>query len=111
MKMVLICRNIMISALFVILLSARPFLGTAQSSQEPPYELVRRIVQNELRVESADHSHWMFRLETEKTNAQTEVDEVIETKDGDLKRRFLLNGRELTPTQQQESERRLEQLV
>jgi len=111
MARVLICRKLMIARSLTILLFVCPFLGAAQSSQEVPGELVRRVVQNELRAEEQDHSHWMFRLETEKKNAQTEVDEVIETKDGDLKRPLLFNGRELTPIEQQESDKRLEQLV
>ena len=101
----------MISTSLVILFLVCPFLGAAQSSQEAPGELVRRVLQNELRAEEQDHSHWMLRLETEKKDGQTEVDEVIETKDGDLKLPLLFNGRDLTPRQQQESDKRLEQLA
>ena len=64
-----------------------------------------------MRAEDQDHSHWMFRLETEKKNAQKEVDEVVETKNGDLMLPILINGHELTAKQQQESDKRLEQLL
>ena len=111
MTMVLIRRKIMIAPSFVILVLVHSLLGSAQLSQEPPEELARRVIQNELWAEEQDHSHWMFRLETEKKNAQREVDEVIETKDGNLRRPLLFNGRELTPRQQQESDKRLEQLA
>ena len=39
----------------------------------------------------------MFRLETATKNGQQEVDEVVETKDGDLKIPILINGGEVTP--------------
>ena len=81
-----------------------PGLLTAQSS---PNELVRRVIDNELSAENQDHSHWMFRLEKEDRSGQKEVDEVVETKDGDLVRPILRNGRELPAKQRQESDRQL----
>ena len=74
-------------------------------------ELVRRVVTNELKAEGQDHSLWMFRLETEKPNAQKEVDEVVETKDGDLKRPILIHGRELTPEEQEQVDKRIQRLI
>ncbi len=50
----------------------------------------------------------MFRLVLERPDAQKEVDEVIETASGDLKRPILINGRKLTLQEQQQ---RVEQLV
>jgi hypothetical protein len=81
------------------------------NSNDAAQELVRRVVANELQSEQQDHSHWMFRLDTFKPNGQQEVDEVVETKDGDLKRPLLINGRELTPEQRQKADKRLEELV
>jgi len=49
-----------------------------------------------------------FRLETYKPGGAKETDEVVETKDGDLKRPLLINGK---PTQGEEANRRLEQLA
>ena len=48
------------------------------------------------------------RLETDKPGGAKETDEVVETKDGDLKRPLLINGK---PTQGEEANRRLEQLA
>jgi hypothetical protein len=80
-------------------------------SEAPANELVRRVVANELKAEQQDQSHWSFRLEIQKPNGQNEVDQVVETKDGDLKRPLLINGRELTAEQQQKSERQTDQQV
>src|SRR5437899_10583701 len=82
--------------------------GSAQRSPEPPEELVRRVITNEARAEDQDHSHWMFQLETAKKNSQEEIDEVVETRDGDLKRPIRINRRELTAD---ESDKLLERLL
>ncbi len=80
----------------------------AQSSQDDPEALIRRVVQNELGAERQDHSHWMFRLEEQDKNGQIEVDQVVETKDADVKRPILINGHPLTAEQQQQWERQLD---
>jgi len=98
--------SFLILLLFVFSLGASP-----QASQEQPNELARRILQNELRVEAQDHSHWMFRLDTENEKGEAEVDEVVETPHGDLKLPISINGAPLTPKERQESEKGLERLV
>lgn len=94
-----------------ILLAVFAFYLPAQAApaQTSPADLVRKVVANELRTENADHSHWMFRLETQKPNGPKEVDEVVETKSGDLKRPILINGQPLNQSQQQQADRQLEQ--
>lgn len=76
-----------------------------------PDELVRRVVENELKSEQEDHNHWSFRLNTQKSNGQSEVDEVVETKDGDLKRPILINGRKLNSEERQKADKQIHQLV
>lgn len=85
--------------------------NTADQSPIAANELVRRVVGSELKAEQQDHSHWSFRLRTQKPNGQKELDEVVETKDGDLKLPIRINGRQLTPKQKQESDKRIQQLV
>lgn len=75
-------------------------LALAQSkdtkpSTEPAQELARRVLANELKSEQQDHSHWMFLLKTYKAAGQSEFDQVIETKEGDVKRPISINGRGL----------------
>jgi hypothetical protein len=69
------------------------------------------MVANELKSEQQDHSRWMYRLDTRNPNGEGEVDEVIETNEGDLKRPLLMNGRELTPEQRQKADKRLQELA
>ena len=50
-----------------------------QSHATPPAnQFVRRIIDSELQAEKNDYSHWMLRLETQKSG-KTEVREVVET--------------------------------
>lgn len=85
--------------------------STANANPKNSADLVRRVIANELKAEKQDHSHWSLRLKTRKPNNQTEVDEVIETSDGDLKRPILINGRRLTPEQKQKANERIQELV
>ena len=80
----------------------------AQVSKPNANQLARQVVDNELRAETQDQSHWRFRLETYKPGGAKETDEVIETKDGDLKRPLLVNGKATTA---EEANRRLEKLA
>lgn len=86
---------------------------SAVSAQAPekPADLVRRVVDNEVKSESQDHSHWMFRLDTKKPNSAEEVDEVVESKDGDLQYPLLINGHKLTQDQRKSAEAKIEQFA
>jgi hypothetical protein len=77
----------------------------------PAGDFVRRVMSNELRAEQEDHSHWIFRLETKKPNGETEVDEVVETKDGDLKQPILINGHAVSGEQREKADKQIQQLV
>ena len=107
------CRAVPLATALILLLAcfvAAPRAG-GQESSESAQNLLRRVMTNELNAEQQDQSHWKFRLETQKPNGQPEVDEVIETKDGDLKRPILINGRELTAEQEQKVEKGIQQVV
>ena len=99
-------------AVFLLLVLILPARCNEQSAKaEPAGELVRRVVANESKDEQQDQSHWLFRLDTKKPNAQEEVDEVVETKQGDLRRPLRINGRELTPEEKQKADKRLQELI
>lgn len=73
-------------------------------------EFVRKVLTNEVSAEAQDHSHWMCRVETNTSHGK-EVDDVAETRFGDLKRRILLNGHPLTAEQKREDEERIRKFV
>jgi hypothetical protein len=97
-------------AIIVLLLQTSATSQQADNSAEPANELARRILLNEAKAEEQDHSHWMYRLE-KKTPHGKEVDEVVETKYGDLKRRLVSNGRPLAAAQEREENERIEKLA
>jgi hypothetical protein len=77
----------------------------------PANEFMRRVVSNELKAEAQDHSHWMFRQQTEKPGSQTEVDEVIESSSGDLTYPILINGQQPSAEQQKRADQHIGQLI
>jgi len=82
----------------------------SEHAQKNANDSVRSALQNEVRAETNDHSHWMLKLETEKSRRK-ETDEVVETKNGDLKRPILINDRPLTARQQHEADEQVRRLV
>ena len=82
----------------------------SEHSQKNANDLAHSVLQNEVKAETNDHSHWMLKLKTEKPRRK-EVDEVVETKNGDLKRPILINDRPLTARQQHEADEQIRRLV
>jgi hypothetical protein len=82
-----------------------------QSPNVAANELVRSVLNNEIKAEIADHSHWMFRLDTKRPNSPETVDEVVETRDGPLKYPILIDGRKLTDAQQQQANNEIQHAI
>jgi hypothetical protein len=96
--------KLMLAALVIALIR----LAAAQLPPPNPNDLVRRVINNELKLESQDHSHWMFQLDSEKQGKGREIDEVVETRDGDLTRPLVTNGRQVAADQ---ADRRVQEQV
>jgi hypothetical protein len=90
-------------ALAVVLFLAG--VSAAQMSQVPANDLVRQVVNNELQAEDGDHTRWMYRLEWQKPNGSKEVDQVVETSEGSLRRPILIDGHDPSPQEQQQADR------
>lgn len=73
-------------------------------------DFARSVLQNEVKAEAEDHSHWIFKLETEKSGRR-EVDEVVETKSGDLKRPISIDGRPLAGKQERAADEQIRKLA
>lgn len=83
---------------------------TAKAQEPSANELAKEVVTHEIQSQNADHTHWQYRLETVKSGKK-EVQEVIETKNGDLKKLISVNGQPLNQNQQQAEEQRIQKLV
>jgi hypothetical protein len=72
-------------------------------------DLARRVITNELKFQD-DHTNWMYRLEKEQYGKKL-VEEIIETKEGSLSRLLSIDDRPLTAKQQEEEDRRVQELM
>lgn len=84
--------------------------AVAQAPRSQADQLARHVVANEIKAENQDHSHWMFRLDTKKPDSSEEVNEIVETKDGDLSYPILIDGRKPSQQQAQQAEAKLRKL-
>ncbi|HET9280471.1 MAG TPA: hypothetical protein VFR24_00775 [Candidatus Angelobacter sp.] len=73
-------------------------------------QYLRGIVKNELNADATDHSHWRYRIHREDDKGSQDRD-VIETKDGQIARTLLINGRPLTPQDRANDDARMKKLV
>jgi hypothetical protein len=73
-------------------------------------DYVREVIHHELDMEARDHTFWRYHAhrEDEKQNYDRDI---IETKDGELGRTLLVNGKPLTPEMRQKDEERMRKLV
>lgn len=98
------------SATFALLFFTFIEFSYAQSSKIPAEQLVQRVINNELKSQNEDHSHWLFRLDTKK-KSHKDVEEVIETKDGDLKLLTQVDGHPPSSQRREQSEARIKHFV
>jgi hypothetical protein len=73
-------------------------------------ELARRVVTNELKIQSEDQGRWMYRLEKEEFGRK-QVREILETNKGSLSRLLSIDGRPLDGEQQQKEDEHIQRLV
>lgn len=81
----------------------------AQLPQEPN-ELVRAVIQNELKQTSAEGAMYMWRQKTVKPQ-RTTTREMVETPDGVIGRVLLINGTPLNDQQRKEEDARVNRLL
>ncbi|HLW80557.1 MAG TPA: hypothetical protein VKS20_00805 [Candidatus Acidoferrales bacterium] len=75
-----------------------------------PKTLVDEMVQNELKAEKDDSTHWLFRKTVVKPG-DSKTWEVVETKQGEVQRLVTVDGHPLNPQQQQAEQQRLQQFL
>lgn len=79
---------------------AGPETQQSSASEQNPQELVKKMVENELKSENDDKTHWRFRKVDDKPG-KSETWDVIETKNGQIERLIAVDGH---PPSQQERE-------
>jgi len=72
----------------------------------PADELLRRVVNSELKAQANDHSHWMFQVKAG-VSGKEEEKVVVQTREGYLDRLRLVNGQRITPEQEKQEDQRI----
>jgi len=73
-------------------------------------DLARAVVDNELKSQDANHSRWMYHVDKEE-QGKTKAKEVVQTGLGTLDRLVAIDGRPLNGHEQQQENKRIEDLV
>jgi hypothetical protein len=90
--------------------------GSSAGEAPPPplpqdaNKFIQEIVKHEIAADANDHSHWRYRIHREDEKGSQDRD-VIDTKDGQIARTLLINGRPLTSEQRAMDEARMKKLV
>jgi hypothetical protein len=96
--------------LLTIILFAPNAISQSSKVEMPAVDLARKVVTNELRVQNAEQSHWMYRLEKEE-DGRKEVQKLLETKNGSLSQLLSIDGRPLDVKQLRKENLRIQRLV
>jgi hypothetical protein len=73
-------------------------------------QFVKDAIKHQLEADAADHTHWRYHIHREDEKGSQDRD-VIDTKDGQIARTLLINGKPLTPEQRSADELRMKKLV
>jgi hypothetical protein len=108
-------RQLRVSVCISIIFFSLPTVLFAQKSAAPKLpadanQLVREVIDNELKVSNQDHTHWMYQQQS-RDGDKTTVKEIVETKDCDLDFTISINGKPLTAEERQKEDERLRKLA
>src|ERR1041385_3076800 len=73
-------------------------------------QFVKDAIKHQLDADAADHTHWRYHIHREDEKGSQDRD-VIDTKEGQIARTLLINGKPLTPDQRTADEARMKKLV
>jgi hypothetical protein len=98
------------SALALLTCSAS-IMALGQTQARPnPNQLMHEVVDNEVKSEEQDHSHWLYRKHRVEHGKDT-VKECVDTDQGSICRLLAVNGRLLTPEEQKAEMQRIRRLL
>lgn len=93
-----------------MLLRAQTPGDTLPPLPKDPNQLVRDAIKHQIETDAADHTHWRYHIHREDEKGSQDRD-VIDTKEGQIARTLLINGKPLTPEQRTMDEARMKKLV
>ncbi len=73
-------------------------------------DLLRRVLDNEIQAQTADHTHWRYRSSSG-SDKDCKKEEIIQTKDGEIGHLVLVGSRPLTVDEERKEEDRIEAIL
>jgi hypothetical protein len=100
----------LVAAAFLLFCIPASPQNTSAEAGLPASELLRRVVNSELKAQANDHSHWMYEVKSG-VSGKEEEKVVVQTREGYLARLRFVNGRPITPEQERQEDRRIATLL
>jgi hypothetical protein len=100
----------LIAAAFLVFCIPAYVQNTSGSAGLSAGELLRRVVNSELKAQAKDHSHWKYQVKAG-ISGKEEEKVVVQTREGYLDRLRLVNGQPITPEQEKQEDERIATLL
>ncbi len=102
-------RGVIVWAFLVFCIRALP-QNTSGDGGLSAGELLKRVVNSELKAQADDHSHWMYEVKAG-VPGKEQVKVAVQTRQGYLDRLRFMNGQPITPEQEKHEDQRIARLL
>src|SRR5260370_37004607 len=100
----------LIAAAFLVFCVPAYVQNTSSDAGLSAGELLRRLVNSELKAQANDHSHWMYEVKAGVSGKES-VKVAVQTRQGYLDRLRFVNGQPITPEQEKQEDQRIARLL
>src|ERR1700686_2499112 len=100
----------LIAAAFLVFCVPAYAQNTSGDAGSSAGELLRRVVNSELKAQANDPSHWMYEVKAG-VSGKEQVKVAVQTREGYLDRLRFVNGQPITPEQEKQEDQRIARLV
>src|SRR6202795_893693 len=100
----------LIAAAFLVFCVPAYAQNTSGDAGSSAGELLRRVVNSELRAQANDPSHWMYEVKAG-VSGKEQVKVAVQTREGYLDRLRFVNGQPITPEQEKQEDERIARLL
>ena len=100
----------LVAAVFLVFCVPAYVQNTSGDAGLSAGELLRKIVDSELKAQANDHSHWMYEIKAG-VSGNEQVKVAVQTREGYLDRLRFVNGQPITPEQEKQEDERIASLL
>jgi hypothetical protein len=85
----------------------------SSNSEIPANDLLKKVLENEIKTQTDDHSHWKYQSTTVSATDPKKFkrEEIVQTNTGDISHLTMIDGRALTPDEEMKEENRIQSLL